>query len=85
MQGLKHVRVDMVQRAWRWLAHELVQDAPEDIALCEFDCRKPQCTYSDWLNCERRLKKAEGELMPARRRLVSDLIDNAHTSATYRK
>lgn len=63
--GCKDVRVNVVHRAWRWLANELIQDVPEHIALCEFDCRKPQCTYSEWLNCERRLKKA-GELMPAR-------------------
>jgi hypothetical protein len=74
--GLKDVRVDMVHRAWRWLAHELIQDVPEDVAICEFDCRKPQCTYSEWLNCGRRVKKAEGELMP----LCQTRISRAHKS-----
>lgn len=63
----KDVRVNVVNRVWRWFAHELIKDVPEDLALCEFDCRKPQCTYREWSNCERRLKGAEGELMPARR------------------
>jgi hypothetical protein len=68
---LKDVGFDIVHRAWSWLAQELIQDVPEDVALCEFDCRKPQCTYSEWSNCERRLKKADGELMPLRRGLQS--------------
>jgi hypothetical protein len=66
--GLKHMSGGMVHRAWTRLAHELIQDTPEVLAVCEFDCRKPLCTYSEWSNCERRLKKAEGELMPIRNR-----------------
>ena len=58
----KEARVGMVRRAWAWFAGELIHDVPEDLALCEFDCRKPQCTYSEWSSCERRLKRAE-ELM----------------------
>jgi hypothetical protein len=46
-----------------WLMNEIVQDAPEEIAICEFDCRK-QCSSAEWTSCERRLKKAAGELMP---------------------
>jgi hypothetical protein len=64
MVGLKHARVGVVRRAWTWFANELIQDVPEELALCEFDCRKPKCTYGEWSSCERRLRKAEGELMP---------------------
>jgi hypothetical protein len=40
---------------------EQVQDVPEDIAVCEFDCRKPVCLVSEWETCERRLRDLEEE------------------------
>ena len=39
-----------------WLARQLVEDVPEDIELCEFDCHKLQCRTGDWANCKRRLE-----------------------------
>ncbi len=57
-----------IRRIWRWLHNQMVQDVPEDSALCEFDCRKGQCTMEEWENCERRLAKAAGELMPSPRK-----------------
>ena len=64
----KDLRAGVVRRMWSKLANELIQDAPEDVAICEFDGRKPQCANKDWSSCERRLKKAEGELMPVHKR-----------------
>jgi hypothetical protein len=52
-------------RFGRWLRDQIVQDVPEDIALCELDCRKEQCEMGEWKGCERRLSKAAGELIPA--------------------
>ena len=55
-------------REWtRFLLDHLIQDVPEAIALCEFDCRRTQCMASEWETCERRLKqdalrKAAGRL-----------------------
>jgi hypothetical protein len=51
--------------AFGWLLNEIVQDVPEEVAICEFDCDKQQCTFEKWLYCERRLRKAAGELMPS--------------------
>jgi hypothetical protein len=48
----------------RWAKGLFVQDVPDDIALCEFDCRKQQCTMDEWATCGRRLTKAAGELSP---------------------
>ena len=45
--------------------NQFIQDVPEDIALCEFDCRAAQCTQGEWESCERRLNRAEGELVPS--------------------
>lgn len=55
-----------VIRVWRWIKDQIVQDVPQESALCEYDCRKGQCTAEEWETCERRLNKAQGELMPAR-------------------
>jgi hypothetical protein len=52
-------------RLWRWVADQIVQDAPEGSELCAFDCKKGQCTHQEWETCQRRLHKAAGELMPA--------------------
>jgi hypothetical protein len=47
-----------------WVLNELIQDVPEESALCEFDCRRAQCTQGEWSSCSRRLNSAAGELMP---------------------
>ena len=41
-------------RGWRFLMDQLIQDVPETIAFCEFDCREPNCTADRWATCERR-------------------------------
>jgi hypothetical protein len=52
-------------KLWHWLRDQIIQTVPEDSAICEFDCRKEQCTMDEWETCERRITKAAGELMPA--------------------
>ncbi len=56
-----------IRGVWRWLRNQIVQEVPEDSSLCEFDCRKGQCTMGEWESCDRRLNKAVGELMPSPR------------------
>ena len=48
----------------RWIKVQWVGEVPDEIALCEFDCRKDQCLEGEWLSCERRINRAAGELMP---------------------
>lgn len=48
-------------RAWRWLKDEIVREVPPEHAVCEFDCRKDQCVYSEWATCEYRLANTEGD------------------------
>lgn len=50
-----------------WIGKQIVDDVPPEIALCEFDCDKTQCTLKEWESCPRRLSKPAGELMPLRR------------------
>jgi hypothetical protein len=53
----------------RWLKNQVIQEVPEDIALCEFDCRKPQCRMGEWETCERRLRSPSGNRPQATQRL----------------
>jgi hypothetical protein len=62
--------VHSLRKLSEWALCAIIQDVPESFALCEFDCRKGQCRQSEWATCERRLNRAQGELMPA---LVEDL------------
>ncbi len=52
------------KQLWERLKDQVVQDVPEEDATCEFDCRKQQCTEGEWATCERRIKRAAGELWP---------------------
>jgi hypothetical protein len=47
----------------RWKAF-FVDDVPDDLALCEFDCRQSQCNQQQWVTCNRRIGRARGELSP---------------------
>jgi hypothetical protein len=38
-----------------------VQDAPEDIAPCEFECRRLECRQGEWDACEKRLSRVHGD------------------------
>ena len=33
-----------------------VEEVPDTLALCEFDCHKTQCRFDEWATCERRLR-----------------------------
>jgi hypothetical protein len=52
------------RRLWQFVKRQVVDDAPEDLALCEFDCRKEQCRQDEWETCGRRIRKGSGELFP---------------------
>lgn len=60
--------LEMIQPRYRaflqWLKDQIAQDVTEADALCQFDCRKLECTEEEWATCERRIDKAAGELWP---------------------
>jgi hypothetical protein len=37
-----------------WLLKNLVQEVPDRLAICEFDCPNKACTIRDWVGCELR-------------------------------
>jgi hypothetical protein len=49
-----------MSRLWNWIKEQVVQEVPEDIAACEFECscvsvcRKNQCTPGEWETREKR-------------------------------
>ena len=53
------------KKFWQWLRNQVAQDVPVSVGLCEYDCRKQQCSAEEWESCERRIQKAAGELWPA--------------------
>ncbi len=57
---------------WRWIKNQFVQKIPDDIALCEFDCHRLQCTHEEWKQCPRRLGGAAGELRPEKKAQSAD-------------
>lgn len=44
-----------------WLKKQIVDEVPPEIAVCEFDCEKTQCTLKEWNACPRRLRRGAGE------------------------
>jgi hypothetical protein len=55
MSGSYGKGVSILFRLLQQLRSKVIQEAPEDIQLCEFECRKLECTMGDWEKCERRL------------------------------
>ena len=46
----------------RWferISEKFVECVPEEIALCEFDCRTSKCSAGEWKTCERRIKSLQ--------------------------
>jgi hypothetical protein len=48
----------------RFKRNWIISEIPQEVALCEFDCRKGQCSQEEWAACKRRISRAAGELMP---------------------
>jgi len=45
-----------LSRFLQWLKLQIVSEVPAEDAVCEFDCRKQQCSYGEWAACTRRTK-----------------------------
>jgi hypothetical protein len=43
----------------------LVQDVPEELSVCEFDCPRIHCYVSDWTACELRYPVAPNATVDA--------------------
>ena len=65
----------LLRKVLEWSREQVIGDVPEDSAICEYDCREPECTGAEWKNCTRRLERAAGELMPAERSSLEALAE----------
>jgi hypothetical protein len=45
----------MIGKLRLWLKGRIVSDAPPELSVCEFDCRKTNCSLHDWEHCQNRL------------------------------
>ena len=46
----------IIRRLWNSIAKGWIDDVPEEIATCEFDCRELRCELGQWKTCEHRLR-----------------------------
>lgn len=56
MVAQKEERPSYFRRLRRWFKSRWIQDVPEDIAACEFECRRLECRQGEWETCENRLR-----------------------------
>jgi hypothetical protein len=62
--GERFTRKNQFRQLWQIVKRQIVDDAPEETAICQFDCRKAQCMRAEWDACERRIRKGAGDLFP---------------------
>ena len=43
----------------RWVADHLIQNVPEEMSICEYECQEPDCHIAKWALCEKRTVRAE--------------------------
>jgi len=39
-----------------WISDNVIGEIPHDLAYCEFDCPKSQCSRGEWTDCVNRLR-----------------------------
>jgi hypothetical protein len=60
VEELRREAAKLNLQARSWVAAQIIQDVPSDIVLCEFACRKIQCSSAEWATCARRLELEAG-------------------------
>ncbi len=51
--------VNIIRRAWHFLTQGWAEQVPNDVACCEFQCKRTQCLDEEWETCQRRLDYVE--------------------------
>jgi hypothetical protein len=52
LDELRGEAAEIHRRVRHRVIDKIIQDVPDGIAACEFDCRKRQCTLGEWAACE---------------------------------
>ena len=49
-------KASTLRTAWRLIKNQWIQEVPEEISICEFECRNPECQGAQWVACQKRLR-----------------------------
>ena len=47
---------------WQSIRDQFIEETPDELALCDSDCGRQDCTQEEWLICERRSIRDVDEL-----------------------
>ena len=56
MKMNQKVQSGWLSKLWKGFKNIVGQEVPQEMEVCEFDCRRLECSQKDWENCERRKK-----------------------------
>jgi hypothetical protein len=54
MVARKENKRGRVRQVVDWFKAVWIQDVPEEIAACEFECRRTECRQGEWETCPNR-------------------------------
>ena len=43
----------------RWVSNHLIQNVPEEMSFCEYECQDPDCHIAKWAFCQKRTSAPE--------------------------
>jgi hypothetical protein len=61
-ETLVGLRASIIQLC-RSLKAQWIEEVPDHLAICEFECRKSQCSSDDWARCFRRISNTPKKLV----------------------
>ena len=47
----------------QWVSDHLIQNVPEEMSFCEYECQDPDCHIAKWALCEKRTARPEQALV----------------------
>ena len=56
MSDTRDAGTGLLAKLRQWAREVLIDEVPAAMAVCEFDCRKLECSHGDWETCENRLR-----------------------------
>ena len=48
-----------IERLRRWFSNHVIQNVPEEVSICEYECQEPDCHIAKWALCEKRTAHVE--------------------------
>jgi len=54
-----HPGTRSIERVQRWIADHIIQNVPEEVSVCEYECQEPNCHIAKWAMCEKRVPRLD--------------------------